>query len=124
MVYSLEKFRHYLLGVPFKFFTKHFYLQYLIKKLVLEGRICGWVLLFQEFSFQVVVNPNHLNVGPNHLSRLESGEYGGFDDDQLPNEHLFRVEEVLDNFEDISLFLATGKFPNDYKTTEKLHMVV
>lgn len=40
MVYSLQKFRHYLLGAPLKFFRQHSMLKYLIKKPVLQGRIC------------------------------------------------------------------------------------
>lgn len=32
MVYSLQKFRHYLLGGPFKFFIDHFSLKYLVNK--------------------------------------------------------------------------------------------
>lgn len=47
MVYSLQKFRHYLLGAPFKFFMGHSALKYLINKPVLEGRICRWFLLLQ-----------------------------------------------------------------------------
>lgn len=40
MVYSIQKFRHYLLGAPFKLFIDHSTLKYLINKPVLEGRIC------------------------------------------------------------------------------------
>jgi hypothetical protein len=40
MVYALQKFRHYLLGGHFKMFTDHSALKYLVKKLVLRGRIC------------------------------------------------------------------------------------
>lgn len=77
MLYSLQNFRHYLLGAPFKFFTNHSTLKYLVNKLVLEGRICRRLLLFQEFTFEVVIKPRRLNVGPNHLSRLKSGENKG-----------------------------------------------
>jgi hypothetical protein len=73
MIYALQKFRHYLLGSHFKFFTDHSTLKYLVKKLVLEGRIYRWLLLFHEFSFEVIVKPRICNVGPNHLSRLELG---------------------------------------------------
>jgi hypothetical protein len=31
MEYALQKFRHYLLGTPFKFFTNHYVLKYLVK---------------------------------------------------------------------------------------------
>lgn len=39
MVYALQKFRHYLLGSHFQFFTNHSALKYLVNKPVLEGRI-------------------------------------------------------------------------------------
>jgi hypothetical protein len=68
MVYALQNFRNYLLGGHFKFFTDHSTLKYLVNKPVLEGRICRWLFLFQEFSFEVIVKPGKLHVGPDHLS--------------------------------------------------------
>jgi hypothetical protein len=46
MVYALQKFCYYLLGGHFKMFTDHSALKYIVKKLVLGGRICKWPLLF------------------------------------------------------------------------------
>jgi hypothetical protein len=57
MVYALQKFRNYLLGSHFKFLTEHYALKYLVNKLVQEGHISRWLLLFQEFSFEVIVKP-------------------------------------------------------------------
>ena len=74
MVYALQKFRHYLLASHFKMFTDHSTLKYLENKLVLGGKICRWLLLFQEYDFEVIIEPGRLNAGPNHLSRLESSE--------------------------------------------------
>ena len=37
MVYSLQKFQHYLLGGHFKMFTDHFVLKYLVNKPVFGG---------------------------------------------------------------------------------------
>jgi hypothetical protein len=74
MVYALQKFHHYLLGGHFKMFTDHSTLKYLVNKLVLGGRICIWILLFQEYDFEIVVKPGRMNKGPDHLSRLEHGE--------------------------------------------------
>ena len=56
MVYALQNFRHYLLGGHFKMFTDHSLLKYLFNKPVLGGKICRWLLLFQEFDFEVIVN--------------------------------------------------------------------
>ena len=72
MVYALQKIRHYLLGAHFKMFTDHSALKYLVNKPVLGGRICRWLLLFQEYDFQIIVKPGRLNASPDHLSRLES----------------------------------------------------
>jgi hypothetical protein len=57
MVYALQKFRHYLLGGHFKMFIDHSVLKYLVNKPVLGGRICIWLLLFQVYDFEIIVNP-------------------------------------------------------------------
>ena len=108
MVYSLQKFHHYLLGGRFKFFTGHSTLKYLVNKPVLQGRICQWLPLFQEFTFEVIVKPGRLNVRPDHLSRLETRENEGSLDNQLPNADHFRVEVVPDYLADIATYLTTG----------------
>ena len=74
MVYALQTFKHYLLGGHLKMLTDHFVLKYLVIKPLLGGNIFWWLLLFQEFDFEVIVKPRWLNVGPDHLSRIESGE--------------------------------------------------
>jgi hypothetical protein len=48
MVYPIQKFKNYLLGKYFNMFMDHSTLKYLINKLVLGGRICRWLLLFQK----------------------------------------------------------------------------
>jgi hypothetical protein len=68
MVYDLKKFRHYMLGDHFKLFIDHSSLKYLVNNPMMEGRICRWSFLFQEFSFEVIVKPGKLIVGPDHLS--------------------------------------------------------
>ena len=68
MVFSLQKFRHYLLENPFTFYIDHQALKYLVNKPLHHGRICKWFLLFQEFKFEVIIRPGKANVGPNHFS--------------------------------------------------------
>jgi hypothetical protein len=67
MVYALQKFRHYLLGKHFKMFTNHYALKYIVNKPMLGKRICRWLLLFQEFYFEVIFKPGKLNAGLDHL---------------------------------------------------------
>jgi hypothetical protein len=73
MVYALQKYIHCLLGKNFKMFTNHSDLRYLVNKTVLGGRLCIWLLLFQEFEFEFVVKLGRLNAGPDHLSRITNG---------------------------------------------------
>ena len=67
-------------------FTDHSTLKYLVNKPVLGGKIYRWLLLFQEYDFEIIVKPGRLNVGPDHLSRLELGE------------ELISLEEVFKEF--------------------------
>ena len=52
LVYVLQKARHYLQGGHFKMFTDHSALKYLFNNTVLGGKICIWLLLFQEFDLR------------------------------------------------------------------------
>ena len=55
MVYALQKFKHYLLGGHFKMYTIHYALKYFVKNPLLGGKICRWIILFQEFGFEIIV---------------------------------------------------------------------
>ena len=63
-----NKFYHYLFGGNFTLFTDHSSIKYLVKKPIPEGHICRWINLFQEFSFERIVNPRRYNHGLNQLS--------------------------------------------------------
>jgi hypothetical protein len=55
-------------------FTDQFLLEYIVNKIVLGVWICRFLLLFQEYDFEIIVKPGRMNKGPNHLSRLEHGK--------------------------------------------------
>ena len=124
MVYTLQKFRHYLLGAHFKMFTNHSTLKYLVNKPVLGGRICRWSLLFQEYDFEIIVKPGRLNPGLDHLSRLESGEKPIDLEDNLPNAQLFSIQVADDYFADITKFLVIGNAPVEYSEKQRKKLVV
>jgi hypothetical protein len=124
MVYALQKYGHYLLGGHFKMYTDHSALKYLVNKPVLGGRICRWLLLFQEYDFEVVVKPGCLNAGPDHLSRIETGEEPTSLEEGLPDAQLFVVRVADGHFEDIIHFLTTGTAPKEYYVQQKKELVV
>ena len=119
MVYALQKFRHYLLGVPFKMFTDHSALKYLVNKPVLGGRICRWLLLFQEYDFEIIVKPGILNAGPDHLSRIDTGEEPSNLEDNLPDAQLFSIQIADEYYTDIIHFLTTGWAPAEFSKKQK-----
>ena len=116
MVYALQKFQHYLLCGHFKMYTGHSTLKYHVNKPVLGGKIFRWLLLFQEFDFEVVVKPSRLNVGPDHLSRIESGEEPTSVEDNLPDAQLFAITMVDKKLEAIIHLLSTGYAPEGFTT--------
>jgi hypothetical protein len=85
MVYALKKFYHYLLGGHLKMSIDHSELKYLVKNIVLGGIICIWLLLFQEYDFEIIVKPGRMNKGLDHLLRLENGEELTSMEDTLPD---------------------------------------
>ena len=95
MVYTLQKFRHYLLGRHFKMYTDHSALKYLVNKPMLGEKICRWLLLFQEYDFEVIMKPGRLNAGPNHLSCIEIGEDPTNLEEGFPDAQLFIVHVAI-----------------------------
>ena len=79
-------------------FTDHSMLKYLVNKPVLGGIICIWLLLFQEYDFEIVVR---MNKGPNHLSRLEHGEEPTSLEDKMSDAQLLSIRKVHDHFAEI-----------------------
>jgi hypothetical protein len=49
------------------------------------GRICRFLLLFQEFDFEVIVKLGKMNSKPDHLSRVTNGEEPTNLEDNFPD---------------------------------------
>ena len=56
---------------------------------------------------------------PNHLSRIDTGEEPIGVEDDLPNAHLFQIEAVLIELEEIAQFLDDGQTPECMSTKKK-----
>ena len=105
-------------------YTDHSVLKYLVNKPMLGGRICRWLLLFQEYDFEVIVKPGRLNAGPEHLSRIETGEEPTNLEKGLPDAQLFAVRIADGHFKDIIHFLTIGTAPKEYSIQQKKELVV
>ena len=71
VVFAFEKFRSYLLGTRVIVHTDKPALRYLMGKKDAKLRLIRWVLLFQEFDFEVKDRKWIENQVVDHLSRLE-----------------------------------------------------
>nr|GEZ61208.1 DNA-directed DNA polymerase [Tanacetum cinerariifolium] len=72
VVYAFEKFRSYLIMNKSIVHTDHSALKYVFAKKDAKARLLRWVLLLQEFDFQVLDTKGAENLATDHLSRLEN----------------------------------------------------
>ena len=122
MVYSVTKYRHYLLGRKFSFHVDHSSLIYLVSKASLTRKIARWTLLLQEFEFDIYHQPGVQHAVVDYLSQLESGEAGDGVRDEFPDAELFKItmEPATDStvaeedkwLTDMHQFLSTGLPPD------------
>ena len=124
MIYSVQKFRYYLLGYPFVFHVDHDALKYMINKPQLSGRIARWVLLLQEFTFTINVRPGKKHLNADHLSRLSNVLGNTPIDDNLPDAALFAVEVISADYSEIIQYLTFQTFPLDYDEKLKRRLIL
>lgn len=133
VVYACKKFRHYLLGYHVIFHTDHDSLKYLVNKPDLSGRIARWILLLQEFDYEVRVKAGKANTNADFLSRQRglaaiSDITAEFPDEFPDPEFEVRIDEVGVNqlstdtdseYQPIIDFLSKDEYPEGLTREEK-----
>ncbi|XP_015169224.1 uncharacterized protein [Solanum tuberosum] len=92
LVYAFEKFRAYFLGTKVVIHTDHAALRYVMANKDAKPRLIRWVLLLQEFDFEVKDRRGCENQVGDNLSRLEGKENDELKvdiNDAFPDEHVF-----------------------------------
>lgn len=69
--------------------------------------ICRWLLLFQEYDYEIIVNPSRLNVGTDDLSCIDNGEEPTSLEDGLLDAQIFSINVVDEHFADIIQLITT-----------------
>ena len=132
VVYACKKFRHYLLGYRIVFHTDHDSLKYLVNKPDLSGRIARWILLLQEFNYEVKVKPGKANSNADFLSRqrgLEAvGDISAEFPDEFPETGTRNSEEVSafhihggeSEFQEVIDYLTERRYPDNLTREERI----
>ena len=123
MIYSVQKFRHYLLGYHFTFYVDHDALKYLVNKPQISGRIARWVLLLQEFQYTIIVRPGKQHANADHLSRLTDKLGDDPINDELPDAQLFVVEVVSNEYADIINYLSLQILPPHFTPKQQRQLI-
>ncbi|RDX74156.1 Retrovirus-related Pol polyprotein from transposon 17.6, partial [Mucuna pruriens] len=71
IVFTLDKFRSYLLGSKIIVFSDHAALRFLLKKSDAKLRLIRWMLLLQEFNIKIKDKKGVENFVADHLSKIE-----------------------------------------------------
>ncbi|CAN6465319.1 unnamed protein product [Victoria cruziana] len=91
VVFTLKKFRSYILGSRVIIYTDHTALKYLMSKKDSKPRLIRWILLLQEFDLEIKDKKGSENVVADHLSRV----LVEVERDQLPVSDTFPDEYLL-----------------------------
>nr|GFA90576.1 reverse transcriptase domain-containing protein [Tanacetum cinerariifolium] len=105
VVYAFEKFRSYLIMNKCIVHTDHSALKYLFAKKDAKARLLHWVLLLQEFDFDVIDTKGAENLAAVHLSQLEN-----------PYENVLDPKEINENFplEKLSMVTSRGTYDTSW----------
>ena len=122
VVYSLDKFRAYLVGSDIIIFTDNSSLKYLLTKQNAKARLIRWVLLLQEFNQQIKDKKGVENVIADHLWRFTiphntHNTHNPLNNDEFPEESLLLVEKTP-WYAHFANYLATEELPTKWKAQE------
>ena len=120
VVFTLEKFRSYIVGSPVTIFTDHAALKYLLSNQDTKPRLTRWILLCQEFNLTIKDKKGVENVVADHLSRLvpESMSLGLPIGDSFLDEQLFALVHCP-WYADIVNYLVTCQIPPQWTSQQK-----
>ena len=99
--------------------TDHSALRYLMEKKDMKLRLICWVILLQEFIFEVRDRKGTENQVADHLSRLEDESIRDLGDktdidDPFPDEHVLAAsQDSIPWFTDFVNYLASDIIPSD-----------
>ncbi|KAJ4724585.1 Transposon Ty3-I Gag-Pol polyprotein [Melia azedarach] len=124
VVFAFDKFRSYLIGSKVIVYTDHSAIKYLLAKKDAKPRLIRWVLLLQEFDWEIRDKKGFENLVANHLSRLEHEDSEENSSSAIkevfPDEQLFSLKTwKAPWYADFVNYLACNILPDDLSFQQK-----
>jgi hypothetical protein len=118
VIFALEKFMSYLLGIKVVF-TDYVALRYLLKKKESKPRLIKWILLLQEIDLEIKEKKGVENQEADHLSRLRTEDIQTETiRETFPNEQLYVLySSTRPWYADLVNYLVTKEFPSGLSTS-------
>ena len=116
IVYAFDKFKAYLVRQMVIVYSNHVALKYLLSKKDAKPRLLRWILMLQEFDWEVRDKGSE-NLVTNHLSRLDQEELNRSDDgvpinESFHSQHLLTLDsKECQWFVDFVNYLVSGVLP-------------
>jgi hypothetical protein len=113
VIFSLKKFRHYLLGYKAKIVTDHKALTYLVNKPNPNGRLARWLFLMEEFDIDIVHRPGRRHGNVDDLTRAYEKMGDVSEDDDFPDATIMAInaKEAPEEYREIIQYLDGMRFP-------------
>ena len=118
VVFSLDKFRSYVLGSKIVIYTDNAALRYLFAKQDAKARLIRWILLLQEFDLEIKDKKRTDNEVTDHLSKILVRHEKTPIVETFPDEQLMFIT-VAPWFADIVNYLVTKQIPSHWSKHDK-----
>jgi hypothetical protein len=112
VVFSIEKFRSYLVGAKVIVYIDHATLKYLLTKKDAKPCLIRWILLLQEFVLEIRDKKGVENYVAEHLSRLQFEESAELPvDDYMRDDTLLNVSTTDPWYANITIYIVASYIP-------------
>ena len=111
VVFTVDKFRSYLLGLKIIIYTDQYAIWHLLAKKDVKPRLIWWVLLLQEFDLEIKDKKGSENLVADYLSCLEKKKESAPKPtrDSFPDEFLLALHHIATPwYADIANYLVEG----------------
>ena len=123
MVYSINKFWHYITSYETFIHTDHSVIKFLMNKPITNSKITRWLLLPPEFNIIIIDRPRKENLVEDFLFRINHGGETSLVNVDFLDEHLFSLAIKPPRYAYLANYLTTRKLPQHLSSREKQRIV-